>query len=249
MAKEFCYLNFHTEYSSRGTTLKRMAREYCFSEIFWGNSKQHNKYVIKFYKDLYCVQKEAGNNACFMTIEELNNHINYAKRIYRFKSEVIDTENYYEVHLEINGPRIAHRFILTWVRYAYEFPFNMYLSDAYKLKRVVGFKRDDIFNLFNIVAESAGYHFHGDHIHAIGDTNWTKKFFKAGEVKKVIADAEPGCELNDLFIDTEIALKHFTDSIKGFSTDKIKDLDFWESNDIFKERTKLYKLNKKLVKK
>ena len=249
MDKQFVFLNFHTEYSSKGTLEKRMCREYCFGDVFYHDLYQNNKYRIRIYKNLFGVDNGGKNNACFMTKDELSNYISIAKRIHDFKFKIENTdEEMFTVVLELDAPRIIHRYILTWIRYAYEYPFNFYLADAFKLKNTAGFRRDDIFNLFNLVGASCGYHFHGDHIHCIGDINWPRKFYSIKEQIEIVNKAKDNGEVNDLFPELDVNIKTIYDN-DGNYREKFQALEYWNDPKEFKCRLKFYKENKDLIKK
>ena len=41
------------------------------------------------------------------------------------------------MHLRLNNvPPTFHKYVLTWLRYTYEFPYNVFLKDAYNLKSI-----------------------------------------------------------------------------------------------------------------
>ena len=247
MDKQFVYLNFHTEYSSTGTLEKRMRREYCFSDVFYHDHVQNNKYVIRIYKGLDALNQDQRNNACFMTKDELFDYISIAKRFNDFNLKIDENEKMFTVHLELDAKRVVHRYVLTWLRYAYEFPFNVYLADAIRLKNVTGFKRDDLFNLFNLVSATSGYHFHGDYIHCIGDASWVRPFYTPKEQINILDKADDCEEVNDLFrhIDAEIDL--FMRDMPGYE-ENMKCYEYWTDDKEFKKRLVYYKKNKTIIK-
>ena len=249
MVKQFVYLNFHTEYSSEGTLNKEMEREYCFGDVFYNDAEQDNYYEIRIYKNLSGVEDGAKNNACFMSKDELFNYISIAKRIHDFSLEIDDDEEHemFTVKLSLDAPRVVHRYILTWLRYSYEFPFNMYLMDAMRLKNTTGFRRDDLFNLYNLVSASSGYEFHGDNIHCIGNAGWVRKFYPVKEQIQIVEKAENTQEVNDLYPAIAVKIDHL-DSIFNDYFEDLKSLEFWQDNKLFKKRVSLYKKNKELIK-
>lgn len=249
MDKQFVFLNFHTEYSSKGTVNKPMRREYCFSTIFYDQAEQDNSYRIRFYKELNGVNDGAKNNACFLTKDELFDFISIAKRIHDFDLKIEDENDMFVVCIKLNAPRIVHRYILSWVRYAYEFPFNMYLADAIRLKNTMGFRREDIFNLYNLVSASSGYYWHGDSIHAIGNSNDIRPFFSVEEQIKRVNEYNATGEINYIF--PTINIKEFnrmTSLIDNYEN-KIECLDFWNDKKEFKNRLAIYRKNRDLIKK
>ena len=242
MDKQFVFLNFHTEYSSEGTLNKEMCREACFSDVFYGQTRQGNTYVIKFYMGQVGLKNGAKNNACFLTKEELSDYISLAKKIHDFDfsiTEDMDDENVLDVKIELHATRIVHRYILTWIRYAYEYPFNMYLMDAMRLQKLDEFKDDDLINLFNLVGATAGYSFHGDRIHCIGDICWPRKFYTLDERIKIVKDAIDSGEVNYLFPKLEIELETLYSNCENFRKN-FQGLEYWQGDDFFAERLPYY---------
>lgn len=246
MDRQFVFLNFHTEYSSTGTLQKEMCREYCFSDVFYGNSKQGNTYVIKFYMGQVGLKDGAKNNACFLTKEQLNDHIELARKIHDFRFEIRedpDNKDVLDVEIELHATRITHRYILTWIRYAYEYPFNMYLMDAMKLKELDEFKDIDLFNLFTLVGATSGYHFHGDRIHSIGDISWPRKFYTLEERIAAVKKAPDNGEVNDLFPKIDINITTIFDNNENFRKN-YECLEYWEDDNYFNERLSYYRKTK-----
>ena len=246
MDKQFAFLNFCTEYSSKGTCDKAMGKEFCFSKVFYAAQKQNNEYVIRIYKGFKEKYKHASNNICFMTKQELNNYISLLKKIHDFSFNIEEEEDRFNVNLKLNAPRVVHRFFLTWIRYSYEFPFNVYLREAYKLLNISGFKRNYIFNMFNLVATSSGYRFHGDAIHAIGDLQYTRRFYSAEDCKNILEAADDGSEINNLFGKIDVDVKQFNQVFPN-AKELVQSEDFWNDEEMFKKRIEIYKHNKKLI--
>ena len=76
---DFKYLEFWTYYSSKGTTNKNLAREYCFSKIFYGKHKQNNDYELYIYNDGHI---KTHDNNCLLTKEQLITHIEEINKFY-----------------------------------------------------------------------------------------------------------------------------------------------------------------------
>ena len=249
MNKQFVYLNFHTEYSSEGTLEKAMCREYCFSDVFYGKTRQGNTYVIKFYMGECGLNDGQKNNACFLTKEELYDYISLAKNIHDFEFSITedeDNKNILDVQITLSAKRVVHRYILTWIRYAYEYPFNMYLMDAIRLKKLDEFKDDDLINLIFLVGATGGYHFHGDRIHSIGDICWPRKFYTLEERVQIVKDANDTEEVNSLFPKLSVELNTLYDKCDTFRQN-YQSLEYWQSEDYFAQRVPYYKEAKQTI--
>lgn len=241
----FNFLNFCTIYRSKGSNDHKLKKEYCFSQIFYqGPNEQKNEYVLEIYVDK---AKDNDDNNCFLTTEQLEEHINTIKKIKNFKHTLEQKDNKYILTFTLSAPRVYHKVILSWLRYTYEWPFNIALYESFKLKETPGFKRMTLFNLFNLVGGSMNYYTHGCDIHAIGKFNAFKKLTSWEDFKKTIErhyKIDPKCQLNnlvDLVKDEFIYIKHHKDL-------KFTNSEFWEREDEFKKRIRVYKKNLKILK-
>jgi 23S rRNA pseudouridine955/2504/2580 synthase len=77
---DFKYLEYWTYYSSKGTTNKNLAREYCFSKIFYGETKQNNNYELYIYNNGHI---KTHDNNCLLTKEQLIKHIEEINKFYK----------------------------------------------------------------------------------------------------------------------------------------------------------------------
>lgn len=241
----FKFLNFNTMYESKGSVEKAMKREYCFSTIFYqGPDVQHNKYVIKIYKEGY---HDEWDNNCLLTVEQLVEHINEIKKIYKFEHTLFEEEDCYKLHMELDAPRMYHKVILSWIRYAYEFPFNVTIYEAFKLREVYGFKQLSLLNLFNIIGPSTHFSKHGCDIHAIGCYSDIKKMVSWKEFKslinKAIKNNKKG-QINNI-IPTKNLNIQYIEVPKGH---QITNSNYWLDEAEFTKRVKVYKNNKKIIK-
>lgn len=243
---KFNFLNFYTMYGSKGSVDKPLKREYCFSTIFYqGPDVQNNDYVIKIYKKGYI---DNNDNNCLLTTEQLVIHINEIKKLYDFEHTLFEEEECYTLKLQLKAPRMYHKIILSWIRYAYEFPFNVTIYEAFKLKEVRGFKRMHLLNLFNIVSASTNYYKHGTDIHGIGVYKDFKKLITWKEFKTLIdkhIKKDKRGQINSIIpVDNNLDIR-FISVPKKY---KITNSDYWFDETEFKNRIKVYNYNKKLLK-
>lgn len=234
--KEFNYLNYHTEYSCEGDIKKEFLPEACFGKIFsCGKASINETYVIRLYKG-DCVLKERKNNACFVGKDEICRHIDLAKEIigkftYKIEEGEKDKKSFYDVTIEMAGDRLNHQYILTWVRYLYEYPFNMILADANRLKGEKGFKRETIANLFVLISSCFPSSFDRE-IHLI---SWG--------TDKLLTKKETVDRIKGLIEKGDRRLNHIYKNIKGKKdiSEDYKNLEYWNSDKEFKERFNYYK--------
>lgn len=119
----------------------------CFYDVSWRLKERegivHNKYNIWVFKpqeeDHYygpSYELNRNYNATLLTLEELNAHVHAVQYLFPFKYKVLEFEDHYEVCLDVNQPELYHRYLLSWIRYTYEFPFNVACFDMHQLRRL-----------------------------------------------------------------------------------------------------------------
>lgn len=155
--KEFKFLDYCTEYSCKGDLKKEMNREGCFGYVF-DNIEDNSDvvYNILLYKGVNYSKKKHFSNACLFTKKEIRNHLRLLKIMYPFSYSVRDYGKkdgfdviLVQLHLK-DVPGTFHKYILTWLRYTYEYPYNVLLKDAYLLRKDSTFRFESIANLFNL---------------------------------------------------------------------------------------------------
>ncbi len=238
---DFRYLNYHTEYSVHGTANKQMDSEACFYYVFNGKEYQNNYYKIIIYRGLNMIKK-TYDNGCFLEKSELHHHISILKHIFDFTFNIEECVNknldpYYELSLHISGANLIHRFILTWIRYVYEFPYNLYILDVNNMKTIDTFKYVNPINLFNIVASSYS---EGNTGHMLVSPYRAAKLMKYNSLKNRICELIANNEdsLNDVF--------------ETIDCPKVKRRDITTLQDwklFFKERLEIYNKFYNLIKK
>lgn len=245
---DFKYLEYWTYYSSKGTTNKNLAREYCFSKIFYGETKQNNNYELYIYNNGHI---KTHDNNCLLTKEQLIKHIEEINKFYKFKYTLKNLKEGtgYKLIFNLNAPLIYHKVILSWLRYTYEFPFNIALYESFKVKEEKGFKRATILNLFNLIGSTMNCSKHGTEIHAIGVFYEWKKFINYKEFHKLIESKrkiDANCTVNTII--PILGRKDFK-TLNLPADKRINHTDYWEDEKEYKKRLKLYKENLKTLKK
>lgn len=251
-------LNFCTEYSSEGNTNKAMRREACFSTVFhseYNGITQKNKYRIKLYKIGDFLNKKRQNNACLTDRVGIVHHLKILQSIFKFGYRLKESKNYFDLTLNFEGDLIYHKYMLSWVRYLYEYPFNVFLMDAYKLRGIPEFKFESVINLFNLVGATSGIKQHGTGIHAIGETGWFKALMTTKEIKRALKELEGGhTQINDIFpvvhAEDDWEIHEKLEGVKTLKVDKdaLRSSDYWESGEEFNKRLELYTNNYKVLK-
>ena len=170
----FKYLNYSTIYQASGDLVfenKDLEREACFSYIFrnvTNRIKQHVVYRIYISTDPGYIQDYKANNLCILTEEQIRFHITYLRFISSFKykitKEFVDNYSGFRIDLDLNAIGIIHKMFLTWIRYLYEYPYNLVLYDSFKLREEKRFiEKSNYLNIVNFVTSF----YSSDFIHQI----------------------------------------------------------------------------------
>lgn len=139
----------------------------------------------------------------------------------------------YVISLDINDKKIIHKFVLTWVRYLYEFPYNIILKEAYRLQNYdKPFNKYSIFNLFMLCSTAfpempgTGHSF-----------NHSGYFLSNKTIKERLGMCK---NLNDIY--TPVSYEAY-DTYKLKFSRKIPyhDTDYWDDRDNFIKRIPHYK--------
>lgn len=239
------FLNFYTWYSSAGDVQHKMCQEACFSNIFYcrvpDNKILHNQYVIRIChsgKDV----NGGYSNQCYLSLRDIKTYLHQCKRYAPFKYNITKDKNYYYINLTVTAPHIAHKFILTYVRYLYEMPFALYLYEAIKVhKECPELKHLSYLNLYNIISATIPCYDHGTNIHNIGASYHFKQILPDKDIQKFLqnVDAE---RLEDLFPVVE--------DVKNLNTMKVslKDTSSWKYKKDRCERINTYIQNYNILK-
>lgn len=250
--EDFRFLNYSTEYSCNGQFKKEMSKEPCFGYVFINTSTRciSEHYEVILYSGLKYVQKTKNSNACLFTRQQIRNHLKQAQGIYPFNfriKEIKDWKGYttFKVYLNLKDvPGTFHRYLLTWLRYIYEYPYNMIILDAYKLKKEPEFKFTSIANLFNLTLGCFCDFIR--EIHQI-PRNQISKVISKKDLRKKIEQIK---NLNNIYDRLKKKKEENTipKTIKDFN---VKDLEYWITDGFFEEYRKPIYMNvyKQIIKK
>lgn len=236
--KEFSYLNYYTVYSCDGDLKKPMSGEACFGHVFKGiRDDYHVQYKVILYKGVNFAKEHHASNACLFTKEKVRKHLSLLKSLYPFHYKVLDYNkkdniNYDRliVFLELKEvPKTFHKYALTWLRYTYEYPYNVILKDTYLLKEDPIFRFESISNIFNLVLGC----FFGNpfSVHQIAK-NQVSYLISLSELKERIKQET---ELNYIYNKFSDKLHKIPADINSFTP---YDIEYWENG--FEIRKPIY---------
>ena len=251
--KDFQFLDYHTEYSCKGTLEKEMDVEACFSFVFnqidEGNVSE--EYEVILYKGTAFSREHHNSNSCLFTKKQIRNHLKQAQGIYPFNFYITEAAkwrggyNVFKIHLKLtNVPGTFHKYLLTWLRYMYEYPYNVILYDAYKLKKDPCFRFTSMSDLFNLVLSC--FNENPAVIHQIARNQVSKTMLKR-DIREKLQNIQI---LNDVYVKLKNKVK-INQIPNGDGNLTTTDFEFWESDDIFERRRKPVYMNvyKEIIKK
>lgn len=236
--REFSAKSLYTEYSCTGSLNKSRRSHACFAHVFdIMNKSKTTKYSINYkiyvYKGLDFMEKMHANNACLISKRELRHHLDQLRGIIPFKAVIHErTENScpcYVISLTLENARgIQHKYILSWIRYAYEFPFNVILAEAIKLHKEKGFMFESVANLFNMVGGLFGLLGGGHSIPYGTDIGFLRR-------KQLAASMARKSCLNHIYECRYDGIKLGNSKISRYTR---YDLEFWTNERLFNEERK-----------
>lgn len=224
----FEYLSYSTIYQASGDLVfenKDLEGQACFSYIFRNvrnNKKQHIIYSIYISTDSNFIQDNRESNLCILTEEQIRFHMSYLRFISSFKYKItkkfINDYSGFRIDLDLNAIGNVHKMFLTWIRYLYEYPYNLVLYDSFKLREEKRFlEKSNYLNIVNFVTTF----YSNDLIHQIPKSHHNIPEFIT---RKSFKDRLMKCDhLNDILKNSNIQIAQFTeyDEIDDF----IKDFD------------------------
>lgn len=239
--KEFRFLSFHTVYSCTGDLARGLESDACFGYVFNRiREKMKVNYDIILYRGTERAAKDHLSNACLLPLEVVRNHVDKLNRLYPVKYSVEEVNdfalgrnkrmNVFIVHLELKEvPPTFHKYCLTWVRYLYEYPYNVLIRDAYMLKQDPIFRFESIANIFNLCLGC--FNDYGNDIHQI-PLNVLPESLKISEVRDKIAKVK---SLNNIYNTLKRKGPVIPEMINNFSN---TDIEYWDQG--FDDRRKVY---------
>lgn len=107
---------------------------WCFRRVF-SNLNRIKKSVHGVYT-LRCRKKfvKGSGNYCSLDKTQIRKILRYMRRVFDIKINFTDTEDNYVFVMDIEGKPIKHKFVLTFSRVFFEFPYNEIAKDVLRLR-------------------------------------------------------------------------------------------------------------------
>lgn len=235
--KEFRYLSYCTQYSCSGDISTKEIKAACYSKVFhsiFGQEQHSIKYNIIIYKGIKFAVEQHKNNACILSRREIRKHLDCAKRIIDFEYKISEEKRgdypVYILHIKVDACSTFHKFLLTWVRYMYEFPYNMLVLDVIRLKRKPEFRFTSRTTLMNLVI---GCYYDDDlGIHQIPKCQKVVSKLSINSLREMIKNVS---KLNDIY-HVISKIPYIIDSNVKNSEEKnihAMDLEYWIDEELY----------------
>lgn len=201
------FLNFYSYYGSQGDIEHNMRAEVCFSHIFHCHELPKKNIIKNVYTLRVCHSgidiKEGRSNQCYLSLTDIKRYLTQGKKFVNYTYHIRKTKDYYYITVDVQDVHLAHKFILTYIRYLYEVPFALYLYEAFRLKHdCAEFRHLDYLTIYNIVSATIPNYDHGTNIHNIGASYKFKKLLPIKEIKRLLCKSKIFC-LSEIFPELE----------------------------------------------
>lgn len=250
MIRDYNYFGFHPQYSCKLYYDEKLVKtasylsgtEPCFREVF------HYFYgMSRIYKGIYKLQcnkefRTGSGNYCSLNKTHIMKIIRYMRNSLDVNIKLTDTPDKYIFDIEIIGRPIKHKWILTFCRVFYEWPYNEMAVDVFRIREAKTLSGIDIthksfLELYNLTIsaykcyigaeqslfKNLGVDLTGKELKRKFDTNTTRVQF--------VCDFDKSNALYDLLE------KHYSDSYRKVDLEKT-----------FPKRLELYSKNYEIIK-
>jgi hypothetical protein len=244
------YCCYSSLYSASGDIEVPLKSHACYADVLnRGNNINDEHYEIFMIRDLDYALDNRYAHTCFLSLSELKKHISLARRLFPFTYSVeeVTYQKYpaFKVNIDLSAPHFYHRYLTSWIRYAYEYPFNIILNDVLRMKHEY-LPKESTTNLFVLCAntfyDGPLYYNTG---HSISEHS--SVFLKESKLKQVIKEKASNSGLYTRI--NSIYPRQDNLNCSRFEGNKYKYVDFWLDNEGFEERAKTYLANYKKMKK
>ena len=253
MDKTFSYLNLCSIYRSEGYANREMGRYACFAKTLtlWQNKSASNvqsvHYEIVLMKGLDSIKETQYNNACLLNKREIKDWLKVVKSYHNFKYRLEDGDysfnsgskkyDAFHLHIEMTGNHTQHKWVLTAIRHLYEYPFNLWLIDAHRLRATdpQKFRGESLLNIMQSIKSSFPNGHQTDQ-----SLMYKKKQFHSK--KYVIKKIDSGISYITNIYEANTKTQQFAQIAKEGAA-CLGSFDWWMGEKYFVERAKIYHEN------
>lgn len=225
---EFKFLDYQTFYNTKN--------KFPHSAVCFGAIKPKNlqdSYYLYINKNETYGFKSNVRHHCLLTLHEikklLRNIQTYVTFHYTIREVTHNEEKWYKIHFMFKNTNYYQvLFVLTTIRYSYEFPFNVICKDAFRLQSNSSFRQLNLINTCNLIFK---YTFSQTErsVHSLCDDRVS--FTVKSEIRTKLKKTERLHNIFNTFKSGKVTCPY---------ADKLYDWDFWHIVDNFEERKQYY---------
>lgn len=133
---------------------------FCFYEVF----KQYYDRNQEVFTSIYTLRcrkefKYKSGNYCALTKPEIRRILQYMRKTFKISVYLTETDSNYLFTFKVVGKPIKHKFVLTFSRVFYEFPYNELARDVFRLRELdkfcgINVAHKSFLELFQLVTSS-----------------------------------------------------------------------------------------------
>lgn len=146
----------------------KVADAACFARVFgafYGHETEHRgKYTLRCRKTF----KAQSGNYCSLEKPEILKILRYMRKAFDIKITLRETDSNYIFDMDIVGKSIKHKFILTFCRVFFEFPYNEIAKDVMRMRSKgkingIDFTHKSFFEVYHLICMTYMHHWGGGH--------------------------------------------------------------------------------------
>ena len=173
MPRDYTYYSYRPDYGFElyiGNNLvdqdQQVRGAACFARVFRELERGANDleytgtYTVRCRKEFV----KGSGNFCVVNKSEIRRILRYMRDSLEVEISMEDTPENYVFHMKVEGKPIKHKFALTFLRVFYEFPYNEFAKEAFRLRDTIpSLKHVSFLKIYYIVVMSFRDHDHGGH--------------------------------------------------------------------------------------
>lgn len=173
MPRDYTYYSYRPDYGFelyRENKLidssKQVEHAACFAKVFRileagaNNLEYTGTYTVRCRKEFV----KGSGNFCVVNKSEIRRILRYMRDSLEVEISMEDTPENYVFHMKVEGKPIKHKFSLTFLRVFYEFPYNEWAKEAFRLRDTIpSLKHVSFLKIYYIVIMTFRTHDHGGH--------------------------------------------------------------------------------------
>lgn len=253
----FNFLSYTTVYSTqyKDAEFDILRDRACFGETLRSIQFNLPKEKVCISYEIYICMDEEGiehgiSNYCPLSPEAMLAYIHNLQELQPFFCTVdfnakfptyfnkYDWKSITKLNVTIDAEYVQHKFVLTALRYLWEYPFNIELFDAIRVNKQ--FPQHNILVLHHLVMTTLR---RGDSIHQLGKIGYIPRIVTNETIQNALAKS---IEVNNIYTDISVDV----DTLNGFT---YAPKDLWNSTEVLfnqqkqKDRDEIYKKNIKII--